>query len=904
MSVHAVRAKLKGMLGKESTIQFNRSILLLVPLFLITACLNLLLSTVNAFPLLAVKLSMGLIALILVPGICIACLVGEKEFRSLGFIFIFGFLYQLLNVFISWWLFRFFVGLNFVNILYLLTSTFVLIITLGGYKREWKIHSFKIDFSVATVVVIFLLFVFYYQTFSIAPHSDGANYLDLARNIVAHNSFGAKELMPPNTWANLEWSSGLIRYFFGYAGFALFFALGDVSFSMAQLTLIFIGSLCIFVVFKISEKLFNRSTAIIAAFLMALSPILLTHSVLVGGPDITSTLFVLVTIFLLLDVRETETPRLKLVMLAGFTTFAAWFAWNTSIYPLMLSIPFVLLSFRHEFTDMIVDARLHKKVFLISALVIGCVLLDLRFIGSMSYAYFGIPLPIASIALGLVLVFLRRDGRLQWHYLILPATAFLIFSAGWYTYLSLSSFKSFFASTYASSQGFADATVSATQNLVTQPWNLNLILNSLNRYFYGGPYGWMGLFNSIGLIIWFLALASLVRFGKIRETVTIFVFPLFYMLSWVLLSGSTPVQPRYLLLAAPFYFMLSASTIYLIASEVNIGIPAFKLAKWGKAIKLKRNVVVSFGIVVIILFSSVQLYENGIENLAMWNYPDAYGWNDAISWIGQNTKPDDILVARQGSYWAWLTDRQTVSLSSGLYGPLNRTDLIYWIRQFNANYLIVDSPFKASFPTLAILPAALYGSNIVFQSGITESTRILIYNVTNISHGTFTEDTMLVTNCDSADYWAPATGYGNGNFTLDASIKKEGEYAVKLEYTVNEKGTLSFLFVPKNSLNFTKASCLNFWIKIAMGENESINDVEVKFASTDINYVTTVQKNISANIWNHINLPIGVSIKYGFVDLSHIGFLQFYAHGLTPQKTCALWLDEIYTTNPSYVLNP
>jgi hypothetical protein len=58
---------------------------------------------VDISPLFAAKILTGSITLILIPGVYLTNLLSEERINGLGFAFSFGFLYQLLNIYIAWW---------------------------------------------------------------------------------------------------------------------------------------------------------------------------------------------------------------------------------------------------------------------------------------------------------------------------------------------------------------------------------------------------------------------------------------------------------------------------------------------------------------------------------------------------------------------------------------------------------------------------------------------------------------------------------------------------------------------------------------------------------------------------------------------------------------------------------
>ena len=529
-------------------------------IFLIGAITHLFIPTTDMLPLQIIKLLLGLVTLILIPGIFITNLLNKEAITNIAFAFIFGFLLQLLNVYIIWWYYTLNGAMNFVNSLHLITIVLTLILMLitVKLKKEVRYDFFlKKDLFLIVPLVICIGVVLFYPGFDVIFHSDGGSYLDLARRVVTDNVFSSHVVNLPNTWVEAQWSTGMIDYFFGYSAIAIFFVLGSVSLLTAKLMLLFVGCLTIFPLYAISAKLFNSTVARVAALLTLISPIILFHLDLIGGPEITSLLFTLVTVYLLLITIDEKFPKLQLLILSGLTFFVSWYAWTLNGY-ILVFIPLFVLFYKCP--------KLNRKSslgFLALLLLVFCFFIDFFVMGHITDSYLGIPLPFASLTLSLIFYNLKRKLMLPTSLLIFLATSLcLVFFASYLPRLVSSPFIQFDASSFPTGQVQITANSAQIFGILGRAFDPTRIAKVASSYFFGKTFSWSGIFNSVGVLIVFLAITSFARLNKVKETLLIFSFPLIELTLWTLISPIDVVlQPRYLLSIAPFYFILAASTI-------------------------------------------------------------------------------------------------------------------------------------------------------------------------------------------------------------------------------------------------------------------------------------------------------------------------------------------------------
>jgi hypothetical protein len=819
---------------------------------------------------------MGICVFILIPGMFVVHLLGDQRLVSIPFGMIIGFLLQLLSVFVIWCVNAIIGTVDFVFLLYMITFVFTTCAFLLSAKvnKDIKLKSFlHLDHFLVFVVILFVVVAFFYQFLFPSPHSDGAAYLDLARNVVEKNSFSSNFILPANNWAAVQWSTGLIDYFFGYSAIAVFFVLGNITLLSAKVMLIFAGALALFPLFTLTQKLFSRQVACVAVFVASFSPIMLTHVSLVGGPEIASLLFMLTTISLLLFSND-DSHISRLSILAGISLFAAWTAWLLTGYLLVMIIPFFFLLYSRK-------ASGKSKWYAFAVLVILCGLffLDFRIIGHVTYEYLFVPFPLTFFVSSLIVFKFSDRIKVPKFFVLCLATALcFLFITSYVPRLTSPSFINFYETSYPTAQENVVAHVVANVDIFNRIFDLTRFTNVSTSYIWGETFSWAGLLNSFGIVTMFLVILSFARIEKIKETLLIFSFTFFYMLMWIFVGPDWVIQPRYLLISAPFYFILVASTISLLVSTIDLTAMHKKIRARPIATRLtnhrlhlgKNHMKILVGALVVssLIVFWQPIYTNGLNNGEYWNYEEKYGWHDALAWVKQNTLPNDVLLERQANFWAWLSDRKTVQVSNTMveykYGDIDKIDLINIIRQNRANYMIVDNAFYSSFPKLSDLyssPAAFYGSPIVFQSRNNQGLETIIYNVTNMQNW---ENVLVVgevnpvsiVSDNQTGFWTPFCLYSgsvglpilsNGN-----STQVQGLNSVSIEVGNGTYGLWGITHSFSSNQNWSSRNVLSFY-----WYGESTNrEFRIDVHSPDSNnqYQKTFVDDFSG--WKKITMPL------------------------------------------------
>jgi len=769
-----------------------------------------------------------------------------------------------------------------------------------GYNLEFKGLKDclgKVDHILVIILIIFLAISLYNQQLIPSPHSDGAEYLDLARNAVKNGVFSSNMLFHSSTYANVVYSTGMHRYISGISAIALYFALGNVSLLSAKIMLIFAGSLSIILVYHLCKELLDRMTAVIAAFLLSISPVFLAHVGLVGGPEIVSLLFVLLFMYLtLLSLKHTDSILMPL--LAGLSLFLAWYSWTFNFVVIFLGVMpsmFIYSSLKHR--------ELSFRNLLLFSILWGSFLIEYRISLIWTLSFVGVSFPtIILVAVYIVHRFTR--ARVMKVFLVMILTTYVLHFIFHISHIAI---MPLIEQVFAGSDVYS-ANISSNFGTFKQMFDVSAGIESFSLY-------WSGLCSALSQTVIFLGIASLIRFRKLKETLLLFSFPFFFGLVWSLMVRYTYFQPRRIVPVSVFWIMLAASSIVFIMSTVsslNLDKKLVMLLKFReirKPVNLKStmSLIACTLLLANVMIFSYPIYNDMTDIYEKWDTSAKYGWDPAIKWIKENTQPDDTLMARSGNYWAWYTDRKTVFFAQSLFGDVNDTQLISLIREFNVNYLIVDHMLYSEFPELKVLYSSsdpFYGSQISFQSSNEQGFKTRIYNVTNIAYGNFVRDNLvLISNCDSEYHWSIFTLYGNGTIEIDDLDRVEGNASIKTVFTVlNRAPNLETAAITLNlpeSLDLSNASILQFWVKALFDYQK----IQVKLATNETNYFMLVADEKPTQNWTQITMLLGdITAVQRTPQLHSIDLLQIYFTYPAPGKTCIFWIDDILVYSEAFII--
>jgi hypothetical protein len=693
-------------------------------------------------------------------------------------------------------------------------------------------------------------------------------------------------------------------HMFGYFAIALFFMLGNVSLFSAKIMLIFTGLLITLVLYELTKTLFNTNIARIAALITALSPELLTHVGLVGGPEIPSALFTLFTIYLLYHAPASK-RKTVLALVAGLSLFIAWYAWYFNFYVFLTFLPLLFIYIASTYKEFKLTDTLFF-LFLLSSFII-----EYRVLLNLTKVMVGIMVPslIVVAFFAIHLLKLKKNQKKN------TLTTFTMLFLALYTLLySLVLFENFIPQVQRFIVSAQPGIKLVTSNIVRDVGILSraFSLEEVNKYW---DMYWSGVYDYLGIVVVFLAFVSLAKIDRLKEALLVLSFPMLQAVLWGLFVTIDGFQPRFIVCSSLFYFVLAALSIEMIlsqalatlnmANKLHISLK-IKTGKMIHNINVKRLVAVFAAILLLGSFFNFTypIYDKQKRVMEGWNYPYNLDWLNAFEWIQSNTSSGDIIAARY-SYFPWYTDRMTVILSPSIYPNLNITGLVKIIRDFKISYLVVDQSLAWQQKALALLyisPTPFLGSEVVWSSVGPHGYKVVIYDVRNIAYGDYFRYAKPISNCDSKQYWSIFSLYGNGTIETDGLDKVEGIASVKVTFNVKENPVPSaaVTFNPPDSWDLGNATMLKFWIKAPF----NYTDIAIKLATDPNNYVVFQVLGANSQNWIEITIPLtNVLSTYGIPNLHSIDFIQIYIRGVATNKTYTFWLDNISVLSERFVIS-
>jgi len=850
--------------------------------------------------LLTIRLLLGIFAFVYIPGYClVTCFWERNGFRDFGFYLIFGFLYQLLNTYIFWWANLFLSFIHFTFSVYLLTITFVLILTLYSYRVKGKPLllsglrncSGYTNRLLVIILVLYLIMSFHYQQYAPSPHSDGATYLDMARNVVKYGVFRSNMLFPKDSYGYVRFSSGRIDHFFGYTAISLFFMFGTISLLSAKTMLIFSGFLCIYLTYFISKILFNRRVALIATFLAAISPLMVSHVGLVGGPELPSLLFLLLTIYIIFS-SQRDNGLIEMVI-AGISMWISYRAWHFNAVVLLFMVPILFIYKCLTYT------RFSIREFLLLLALMASLIIDRFFLSVIALHIFGFHLPTIFPIVFLTTFYLNRRRTNTMLYMF--SIMLLAFYAISYTFklssIFLQPLKEYMSTVFPTRGLSSAAEASTITHLMRETIKFELF-KTWNHY-------WSQVHNYIGSIILYLAALSIARVDRAKSVFAVLSFPLLHAILWCLYA-QVHVQPRYLLMTPVFYSILAGSFLDFALLEVEKAVRNSKKIiikfKHRRKIEVETRKIIAAGIFLIItcylIIQINPIYDRCIDVLKGWDNKSKFGWGQAIEWIKNETSIDDVIMSRSANYFAWYTKRLVAwpPISS----DANLIDFINAIRQHKAKYLIVDNRFYYVYPKLRGLyesPTEFLGAYPVFIS-VEGNRKVVIYNVTNIAYGELRREEVTITPCDQVEGLVPHPYYlRDGRVERDEVEKVEGNASVRITGTIKDvPAPCSVVILETRNLDLSNYDFLSFWIKAI-----DAYEIALVIACNSKNYYVYPRLSLSLSGWQRIVIPIkSYTSIYGKPNFSNIASIRIYVYGGKPGKTYTFWLDQVTAISEKY----
>jgi len=699
-----------------------------------------------------VRIISGAIALIFIPGFYIVKIFFEDYLgmEKFGFSLIFGLAFQglvVLSLYSVGSLFLYneidfsltILILTFIFTALLFISQFrikqrskklVDVISLGGRAKAFVIDN---KFLIA-VFALSLVARLYYQSFVEAPITDGALYMEMAKNLEATGQFTSKVIK--DSWATQYYNElGLSHHPFTYFFISVFFSMGGAYFSSAKLMTVFAGCLIVFMIYKICKELFGEETAMIAAIVASIHPMCLLFSSVIYGSEVLGTLFMLTAFYFFLTslrAHDLSSSR-RYAILAGLfaaltlgtTNYNYWAFWFGALIPFVLTLSKEGIRMRAKIM------KFMGAFFLVVGIIVATFLTpDQYFLHPLSSNFWVIysAFPVAFV----IILLWRRNDKCTSSLYLMGIVAFAI-----YQFLMI---RTYYLAQIIPRESVAPI-ISPLPDVSLPLAILGIAYLQLTNFLAFSSFyniSWEIMMTTSTQIIIFLAAFSFIRVSKWKENLYVISFPFF--LSFIMtLFGFVPTTItfwgyRLYVAATPFFIVLSASTLGLLSKVVpSIEVPT------RKSVFRMKGIVFATPLVIIILFTSfLPLYGEWIAPM-QGKYERILYWEPAFDWIKTNTPEDAIIMARKPREFAWYTNRATVCpLGSSRQGAftIREKTLVDLILQFGVDYVVVDNVFYADYPYLTDLyndpSEAPYGFTQVFNHE-DDRGKLLIYDVMSVT---------------------------------------------------------------------------------------------------------------------------------------------------------------------------
>jgi len=685
-----------------------------------------------------IRLLLGITALFLIPGYCVTKIIvtSDCSVEMFGLSLLFGIGVQMVNVLLLYSVVSTFFceQINFGLTLTFLTVIFTLICCVGRIIKE-RGGNANLHFSIRDDVVqrkgktlsveklLLLIFIIavilriYYQTFSSEAVSDGALYLEYARNLVQHGIFTSKVTV--TDWIGVSdavLSAGFVPHSGTPFVLAIFFEIGGVSYSVGKMMAVFFGALLVFPVYGIAKELFSVKAGLIASAIVAVHPFLLEYSSMLHGPEIMGAVFLASSFyFLLLSIQRSQSWQ---AILAGFFAFLTGLSWEANFYVYLATIPMLIILLKKE-----IDVKNSLPIFF----VVGLWGFTFKFNAGFP---FGLAFHIGTPTLLVLVAFLKR--KKTW------ARSLCFF------FLTLNLFEEIF---WIRQYYFPEVFITPASEIPTGTWitstvsqlvSVTGIGDFLNRIY---SYLLPAYLNNLSPILISLGIMAFIFSKTWRKKLSALLFPSFQMVFYAIFVSESmlsltvgKVENRLLLGATPFFAILAAVfidqlTVSLVSTykgqkKILLGLRKFKFS-----INLS-TILIAIMIASVFLIQFRPRYETVINQIRDKDIKTLYHLDPAINWVNENVGPDDIIMTRKPFEWAWYTDRKTVIFEQNI----DLHEMRALIKKYRVNYVIVDPIFNGSYYNLQDLYTSPeippLGFQLVFRSDNIDGTKILIYNTT------------------------------------------------------------------------------------------------------------------------------------------------------------------------------
>jgi hypothetical protein len=708
--------------------------------------------------LIVLRFILGLIGFIFIPGYCISRLI--YRFQTLidlfGLSLALGTALQILSVLTLYAITPFLDrSINF--LIFMELSTLIVVSIFSGitFKNKRKEEKQKTTFSglllmphlneyffILIMIGLIILHV-YFQSLSIAPVTDGASYLEYARNIVQTGKF-TSHFIQAGSFLESTFTTGLTAHVGTPFTLAIFFEISGVSYLSGKIMLAFFGVLLFFPIFMIGKDFFNAKVGLIAGAIVTFSPFVFQYSSALYGPEIMATVFLAYAFYFSQStIRKSNNWDSVFAAVFAFLTLITWYP---NFFVFIFSIP--IIYFVGKTVSM-------KKAIAVLAIVIYW-LVTYQFSANLS---FGLLFHVGTLAILIPIVILkRRDAPIKSLCIFLLIINFLSevywLRSFYYNYVFISPSSSLSGGAYLTS---------AIGDRVQTP-SISGIFSNISNFIMPAY-----LLNVTTLVI-VLGLLSFVFIEGLRKKLVIIIYPIIQLIFYAvftpldMMQDILTVENRLLLSTVIFSSILAA----VFVSQLSVlSRQSLTDLKFNKRIKSKTLSIICIIIIIgsMFLVTYSQRYIDVSSKLKTSNINASYDLNREYDWLKENSSSDSVIASRKPYELGWALNRTTLIFDTSI----DFDQLLEGIKEYNVSYLVVDPLFHNSYLKLQNLytnpETVTQYFKLAFSYVGSDGLSYLIYNTTQTSFTTYSYHSQSINNFDNLTGLVTAYGLISEDFT-------------------------------------------------------------------------------------------------------------------------------------------
>jgi uncharacterized membrane protein (UPF0136 family) len=584
------------------------------------------------------------------------------------------------------------------------------------------------DVYLIIAMIIAIIIRCWYQRFVGGPLSDGALYMEMARNIVVHGLFTSRSIEPTliPVYNQLGFNDHIITIF----AFAVFFFLSTPDFLTAKLMTIFTGVLVVYMTYKLSSELFRREVSLMALAISTIHPMLVFFSCAILGPEILGTLFLVSTLFFLILGFKYKNKVYIYGILAGITIFLLLGTEYPFFFLFLITLPFFVL---------IMNRSNRCLAFFYSVLSVLGLLLAAFFFPRTEQFFLNPPTPefvigYVTVQLFVVAAYFMLKNRTNGIKLIGISSIICLLL------VQLAMLRCYYVALYMP----LDKVIYSKANTfpITAVYNqfVLTILIRIKEYMNVLMTTGRVFVSATNIVIACLAVLSFINLKDLNQKMVLIMYPVVFVLAqgfawpWSIL-GTSVWDYRFHVSTIPFMVLLAASCLEPLVSQRTINVDSVKGTVFFQEIPTGVKIFIVFLMLSGIFFP---IYHSYTYYLYRENVKFSM-WQDAVEWIKENVPINATLITRTPREFSWLTSRPCVipvnqeKWSTAKY-DVDLNLLLQLIRKYHVSFIIVDDQFYETYPKLGFLydeASSTWGFELCYKS-IHESSKLYIYNVTKI----------------------------------------------------------------------------------------------------------------------------------------------------------------------------